>query len=61
MDEVKRYVGIDVAKAQLDVFIRPTGERMAVANDEVGISRLLGQLGPSDFVILEATGARRFR
>jgi transposase len=56
MDEVKRYVGIDIAKAQLDVFIRPTGERLSVANDELGIRRLLGQLGPSDFVILEATG-----
>ena len=56
MDEVKRYVGIDVAKAQLDVFIRPTGERLSVANDELGIRRLLGQLVPSDFVILEATG-----
>ena len=56
MDEVKRHVGIDVAKAQLDVFIRPSGDRLSVANDEVGIRRLLGQLGPSDFVILEATG-----
>ncbi len=56
MDEVKRYVGIDIAKAQLDVFIRPTGERLSVANDELGIRRLLEQLGPSDFVILEATG-----
>ena len=56
MDEVKRYVGIDVAKAQLDMFMRPTGERLSVANDELGIRRLLGQLGPSDFVILEATG-----
>src|SRR5215469_17062004 len=56
MDEVKRYVGVDVAKAQLDGFIRPTGERLSVANDELGIRRLLGQLGPSDFVILEATG-----
>ena len=56
MDEVKRYVGIDVAKAQLDVFISPTGERLSVANDEVGVRRLLEQLGPSDYVILEATG-----
>jgi transposase len=56
MDEVKRYVGIDVAKAQLDVFIRPSGERLSVAKDEVGVRRLLEQLGPSDFVILEATG-----
>jgi transposase len=56
MDEVKRNLGIDVAKAQLDVFIRPTGERLSLANDEVGVRRLLEQLGPSDFVILEATG-----
>lgn len=56
MDEVRRYVGIDVAKVQLDVFIRPTGERLSVANDELGTRRLLGQLGPSDFVIVEATG-----
>lgn len=56
MDEVKRYVGIDVAKAQLDVFIRPTGECLSLTNDELGIRQLLGQLAPSDFVILEATG-----
>ena len=56
MDEVRRYVGIDVAKMQLDVFIRPTGERLSVANDESGTRQLLGQLGPSDFVIIEATG-----
>ena len=53
---MKRYVEIDVAKAQLDVFIRPTDERLSVANDEVGVRRLVEQLGPSDFVILEATG-----
>src|SRR5690349_1507237 len=56
MDEVRRYLGIDVAKMQLDVFIRPTGERLSVANDESGIRQLLEQLGPSDFVIVEATG-----
>jgi len=56
MDEVRRYVGIDVAKMKLDVFIRPTGERLSVANDESGTRQLLGQLGPSDFVIIEATG-----
>ena len=56
MDAVKRYIGIDVAKAQLDMFIRPTGERLSVTNDEPGIRRLLGQLRACDFVILEATG-----
>jgi len=56
MDAVKRYIGIDVAKAQLDMFIRPTGERLSVTNDEPGIRRLLGQLRACDFVILETTG-----
>ncbi len=56
MDEVKRFVGIDVAKAQLDVAIGPNGESFSVANDETGIGELLRRLAPADFVILEATG-----
>jgi transposase len=56
MDEVKRFVGIDVAKAQLEVFIWPGEETFSVANDEVGIGALRRQLEPADFVILEATG-----
>ena len=94
MEEVKRFVGIDVslprrerrlgrkpvftqgveslpiailgfpgffntllvAKAALDVFIGSDGAAFSVTNDEVGIRELLGQLKPTDFVILEATG-----
>ncbi len=56
MDEVKRFVGIDVAKAALDVFIGSDGAAFSATNDEVGIRELLGQLKPTDFVILEATG-----
>ena len=56
MVDVKRYVGIDVAKAQLDVAIGPNGERLAVDNDERGISTLLKRLEPADLVIIEATG-----
>src|SRR6266403_6169703 len=56
MDEVRRFVGIDVAKAALDVFIGSAGTAFTVANDEVGIRDLLGQLVRDDFVILEATG-----
>jgi transposase len=56
MDEVKRFVGIDVAKAALDVFMGSAGAAFSVANDEVGIRELLRQLAPADFVILEATG-----
>jgi transposase len=56
MDELRRFVGIDVAKAALDVFIGSAGTAFTVANDEVGIRDLVRQLVPADFVILEATG-----
>src|SRR5580704_8915187 len=56
MGDAKRFVGIDVAKAQLDVALGPKGERFAVANDERGISALLKRLEPADLVIIEATG-----
>src|SRR6266850_6923332 len=56
MEEVKRFVGIDVAKVALDVFIGPAGAAFSVTNDEVGIRELLRHLAPGDFVILEATG-----
>jgi transposase len=52
------YVGIDVAKARLDVGIRPSGEVWAVDHDEAGIDALvarLAEVGPT-LVILEATG-----
>ena len=45
MDEVKRFVGIDVAKAALDVFIGSAGVAFTVANEEAGIQELLRQLG----------------
>jgi transposase len=38
--EVKRFVGIDVAKAALDVFIGSAGGAFSVTNDEVGIRKL---------------------
>lgn len=38
--DAKRFVGIDVAKAQLDVAIGPNGESFSVANDETGIGEL---------------------
>ena len=56
MGEMKRFVGIDVAKAALEVFIGSAGAAFSVANDEVGIRELLRRLVPADFVILEATG-----
>ena len=50
MDEVKRFIGIDVAKAKLDVFIGSGGKSFMVANDERGIQDLLRQLVAADFV-----------
>jgi transposase len=52
------YVGIDAAKAHLDVAVRPTGEAWRVGNDAAGVAELvarLGALGPA-LVVLEATG-----
>src|SRR5213593_3475671 len=51
------FVGIDVAKATLDIALRPGGERWTVPNDEFGIRALLARLSPlGGLVVLEATG-----
>jgi transposase len=52
------FVGMDVAKAQLDIALRPTGERWAVTNDETGIGALVVQLQALQptLIVLEATG-----
>jgi transposase len=51
-------VGIDVAKAELVVAVRPTGERLTVRNDEPGLTKLverLTELRP-ERIVLEASG-----
>lgn len=52
------FVGIDVSKAQLDVGIRPTGERESFTNDKVGIKTLVKRLAKIEptLIVLEATG-----
>jgi transposase len=53
-----RYVGIDVAKATLDVAVGSDGEVTQVENNESGVGRLvdhLEQLAPT-LVVMEATG-----
>lgn len=39
-------IGIDVAKAHLDVAVRPNGDQWQVANTEEGIAGLVGRLAP---------------
>jgi transposase len=52
------FVGVDVSKAYLDVFIRPTAERMRLGNDEAGIAQLVAHLRSQQpaLVVLEPTG-----
>ena len=52
------FVGLAVAKAQLAMALRPTGERWAVTNDDAGMAALvtrLPELAPQ-LLGLEATG-----
>ena len=54
MEQHGIYVGIDVAKAQVDVAIRPGGDRREVSNDPAGIAALVAQmqqLGPAALVL----------
>jgi transposase len=52
------FVGIDVAKAQRDIALRPTGERWAVPNEDASIATLVTQFQAVHPVriVLEATG-----
>ena len=52
------FIGIDVAKAQLDVAVRPTGEHWTVPQTEAGVADLVARLQPlaPTLIVLEATG-----
>lgn len=57
-ERVRRWVGVDVAKATLDVHIRPTGDHWSAANDEAGIQELVKRVRAADpeQIVIEATG-----
>ena len=44
MEKEATYVGIDVAKAQVDVAVRPTDDRWEISHDQAGIRQLVSQL-----------------
>jgi transposase len=52
------FVGIDVAKAYLDVAVRPSGGHERLPNDEAGVAQLVDHLRAMrpTLVVLEATG-----
>ena len=58
MRDVPCCLGIDGAKAQLDMALRPAGERWAVPNDASGVTTLVERLEVlhPTLIVLEATG-----
>ncbi len=52
------FIGIDVSKKQLDVFVRPSNEAWSARNDEEGIKELSRRIEgfKPKLVILEASG-----
>ena len=58
MTEAGGFVGIDVAKAELEVVVRPSGARWTVTNNPVGLAQLQERLQASapSLIVLEATG-----
>lgn len=57
-EPLKDYVGIDVSKRALDVYVLGSGQRWQVANDEPGRASLACRLRerPEALIVLEATG-----
>lgn len=52
------YVGVDVCKAQLDVYLHPIGQSLRVANSAAGLRRLKRELARREvaLIVMEATG-----
>lgn len=58
MNQTEFFIGIDVAKAQVDIAVRPTGETWTSPTDEAGLAALVQRLQPvrPTLIVLEATG-----
>lgn len=57
-EKIVLFVGVDVSKERLDVFVRPLGERLKVENNPKGHAELVERLRdcPVDRIVMEATG-----
>jgi transposase len=53
-----QWVGIDVSKRYLDIYIRPAGQLFQVSNQPLGMAELLTQLQayPIQLIVVESTG-----
>jgi transposase len=54
----KQWIGIDVSKKRLDIYIHPTGEAFSCDNTPAEIAQLVERLKTKNLtlVVLEATG-----
>ena len=57
MEQAPRYAGVDVAKAKVDVAVRPTGQKWSIAYDKRGVRDIsqMKEVSPA-LVVLEASG-----
>jgi len=58
MDEILRFVGIDVSKDHLDVHVRPDDWQQRLTYDNDGLNSLLEKMQAMNptLIVLEATG-----
>lgn len=58
MENISQWVGIDISKATLDVYIRPLDKALRIPNTEEDISKLVEELKSYtlNLIVLEATG-----
>ena len=58
MNCTQSFVGIDVSKAELDIYVRPSGTSWTVPNDAEGHTQLVRRLSRivPTLIVLEATG-----
>ena len=55
------YVGIDVSKDTLDIYVRPSGERWTQRSEDIeGLCRRLKPVNPA-LIVLEPTGGYEAR
>lgn len=58
METKDYFIGIDIAKAQLDMVVRPTGTHSTYPNNKAGIIEMVTQLKAlkPKLIVMEATG-----
>jgi transposase len=56
MQQIKKFVGIDVSKARLDCAVHGTSSHLSVVNEEASICKWLGSLDGATALAVESTG-----